>query len=101
MGILLLHLHAEESNLIKDPIIPVNLETKGNKTIDLAVNLKHNETIKLNQKELQKNILYLRIHKVMPGDPYYGIFNGNETEARRYSNMIWRRLFARYKNYTY
>ncbi|XP_014763728.2 uncharacterized protein LOC6496283 [Drosophila ananassae] len=41
--------------------------------------------------------LHIVIHKVVTGDPYYKVFDGNETAARGFTNKIWNRLLNRYK----
>lgn len=40
--------------------------------------------------------LHITIHKVLPGDPFYQVFNGNTTVARIFVNAMWRRLLNRY-----
>lgn len=41
-------------------------------------------------------VLQLIIHKVLPGDPYYRIFNGDEQQARKFANTRWRQLLSSY-----
>lgn len=41
-------------------------------------------------------VLHLKIHKVLPGDPYYRIFDGNEEQARSFVNARWRQLLSGY-----
>lgn len=41
-------------------------------------------------------VLHLKIHKVLSGDPYYRIFNGNEEQARSFANARWRKLLSGY-----
>lgn len=39
-------------------------------------------------------VLQLTIHKVLPGDPYYRIFNDDERQARKFANTRWRQLLS-------
>lgn len=39
-------------------------------------------------------VLHLKIHKVLPGDPYYRIFSGNEERARSFAKARWRQLLS-------
>ncbi|XP_034651278.1 uncharacterized protein LOC117890496 [Drosophila subobscura] len=46
--------------------------------------------------EQKKDLLNMVIHKVLPGDPYYRVFDGDQAKARSYTNKIWQRLLNRY-----
>ncbi|KAH8354995.1 hypothetical protein KR093_003499 [Drosophila rubida] len=49
-----------------------------------------------NESSKSDGVLRLTIHKVLPGDAFYRIFNGDATAARRFTNDLWRRVLAQY-----
>ncbi|EDW32315.1 GL10500 [Drosophila persimilis] len=48
------------------------------------------------KEDEKKDMMHIVIHKILPGDPYYKVFDGDQAKARRYTNKIWQRLLDRY-----